>query len=48
MIAYIYKDEENKVISLHYMYQYSSNNLYCYSTPVELAFDFFFHFEKYP
>lgn len=33
--------EENKVISLHYMYQYSSNNLYWYSTPVELV-----HFER--
>lgn len=43
MSAYIQRwmHEENKVISLHYMYQYSSNNLYWYSTHVELV-----HFER--
>lgn len=43
MSAYIQRwmHEENKVISLHYMYQYSSNNLYWYSTSVELV-----HFER--
>lgn len=41
--VHIYKDEcmRKTVISLHYMYQYSSNNLYWYSTPVELV-----HFER--
>lgn len=40
--VHIYKDEcMRKIKSSVYMYQYSSNNLYWYSTPVELV-----HFER--